>query len=362
MVTGNGSPGPVLHVVASTDLRGAETAALDLARALEELGEEGVVVALTSGDVGGLDIPVLGPTRFSPQGLAALRRRSRLSSVVVAHGSSTLPAVAAATIGAGVPFVYRSIGDPSAWVTTAARRVRVRAAVARAAAVVALWSGSAVTWHETLGVPAGRLFVIPNAASIADFSPATDSARREARVVLGLDHNATIALCMGALSPEKRVDLAIEATTQLPDIQLVIVGDGPERSRLEVMAREVAPDRVHFLGQTPHPQVPLAAADLVVVPSDTEGQPRVAVEAGLSGLPVVATNVGGLGEIVEEGVTGFLVPPGDATRLADAVRKAVAARDEIGPAARQYCAARFDLSRLALRWRTLLTSVILDNC
>jgi glycosyltransferase involved in cell wall biosynthesis len=112
----------------------------------------------------------------------------------------------------------------------------------------------------------------------------------------------------------------------------------------------------------PHPQVPLAAADLVVVPSDTEGQPRVAVEAGLSGLPVVATKVGGLDEIVEEGATGFLVPPGDATRLAEAVRAAVAAGEDMGAAARQHCAARFDLSRLALRWRTLLTSVILDHC
>jgi glycosyltransferase involved in cell wall biosynthesis len=349
-------------VVASTDLRGAETAAVDLARALEGLGQGGGVVALAPGDIGGLDIPVLGPTRFSPHGLAGLRRHIRTSSVVVAHGSSTLPAVAMATLGAGVPFVYRSIGDPRAWVTTAARRVRVHAAAARADAVVALWSGSAVTWHEMLGVPAGRLVVIPNAASVADFSPATDVVRRAARVALGLDPDATIALCMGALSPEKRVDVAIEATMQLPDIELVVVGDGPERSRLEVMARAAAPDRVHFLGQTPHPQVPLAAADLVVVPSDTEGQPRVAVEAGLSGLPVVATKVGGLGEIVEEGRTGFLVPPGDATRLAEAMRAAVAAGEDMGKAARQHCAARFDLSRVALRWRTLLNSVIFGNC
>jgi glycosyltransferase involved in cell wall biosynthesis len=143
---------------------------------------------------------------------------------------------------------------------------------------------------------------------------------------------------------------------------LVVVGDGPERSRLEVMARAAAPDRVHFLGQTPHPQVPLAAADLLLVPSDTEGQPRVAVEAGLSGLPVVATKVGGLGEVVQEGSTGFLVPPGDATRLAEAVRAAVAGREAMGTAARQHCATRFDLSRVAVRWRTLLNSVILDNC
>jgi glycosyltransferase involved in cell wall biosynthesis len=177
-------------------------------------------------------------------------------------------------------------------------------------------------------------------------------------VELGLDPDAAIVLCMGALSPEKRVDVAIEATNLLRDMELVVVGNGPERSRLETIARTAAPDRVHFLGQTPHPQVPLAAADLMVVPSDTEGQPRVAIEAGLSGLPVVATQVGGLGEIVEEGRTGFLIPPGDTTRLAEAVLAAFAVRGEMGRSARQHCVARFDLSSLALRWRTLLKSVV----
>ncbi len=357
MVTGDGSPGPILHVVASTDRRGAETAAVDLALALEGLGLGGVVVALAPGDSGGLDIPVFGPTRFSAHGLAGLRRQSRGSSVVVAHGSSTLPAVAAATLGTGVPFVYRSIGDPMAWVTTAARRARVRLAAARAAAVVALWSGSAVAWHELLGVPAARLFVIPNAAFLADYSPADDPARRAARVALGLNPDATIALCLGALSPEKRVDVAIKATTVLPDLDLVVVGDGPERARLEAMAG-AAPGRVHFLGQTTHPQQSLTAADIVVLPSDTEGQPRVAVEAGLSGLPVVATRVGGVGEIIEEGSTGLLVPPGDALRLAEAMRAALAARERMGSAARRHCAARFDLSTVAVQWRTLLHRVI----
>jgi glycosyltransferase involved in cell wall biosynthesis len=304
---------------------------------------------------------VLGPTRFSAHSLIGLRRHSRRSTVVVAHGSSTLPAVAAATLGTGVPFIYRSIGDPSAWVTTASRRLRVRAAAARAAAVVALWSGSAVTWHEMLGVPAARLFVIPNAASIGDFAPADDQARRAARVALGLNPDATIALCLGALSPEKRVDVAIEATTRLPDLDLVVVGDGPERARLEAMAGAVAQGRVHFLGQTENPQRPLAAADMVVLPSDTEGQPRVAVEAGLSGLPVVATRVGGVGEIIVEGITGLLVPPGDPSGLAEAMTAALAARERMGSAARRHCAARFDLSRVALQWRTLVRSIISDE-
>jgi glycosyltransferase involved in cell wall biosynthesis len=360
-VTGDDRPGGILHVVASTDRRGAETAAVDLVAALRTLGQDGVVVALAPGEVGGLDLPVLGRTRFSARGLAELRRHSRLSTVVVAHGSSTLPAVAAATLGTGVPFVYRSIGDPRAWVTTAARRARVRAAVARASAVVALWSGSAVTWHEVLGVPAPKLHVIPNAAWAADFSPADETARRTARVVLGLEPDATIALYLGALSPEKRADLAIDAIARLDDVELIVVGDGPERARLEEMAVAVAPSRVHFLGQTPHPQGALNAADMVVLPSDTEGQPRVAVEAGLCGLPVVATRVGGLSEVIEDGSTGLLVSPGNASQLAEAMRTALAARWRMGEAAHRRCAARFDLSTVAQQWQTLLKSVRWDT-
>ncbi len=121
--------------------------------------------------------------------------------------------------------------------------------------MVALWSGAAVAWHEMLGVSPARLFVIPNAASLADFSPADDQARRAARDALRLNPDATIALCLGALSPEKRVDVAIEAMTRLPDLDLVVVGDGPERARLEAIAVAAAPGRVHFLGQTTHPQI-----------------------------------------------------------------------------------------------------------
>jgi glycosyltransferase involved in cell wall biosynthesis len=357
MVTGDRESARVLHVVASTDRRGAETAALDLARCLQGLGQDGAVVALAPGAVGGLEIPALGPHRFSLTGLASLRRRSRRSSVVVAHGSSTLPAVAAATLGTGVRFVYRSIGDPSAWVTTRARRARVRAEAARAAAVVALWAGAAVSWHEMVGVPAARVFVIPNAASVFDFSPVNDSTRRSARVALGLDPEATFGLCLGALSPEKRVDLAIEATIRIPGLNLMVVGDGIERATLEAMAG-AARGRIHFLGQLPGPQGPLNAADVLVIPSDTEGQPRVAIEAGLSGLPVVATRVGGVGEIIKEGSTGVLVPPGDVSQLAQGIRAALATRERMGAAAREHCAGQFELSTVAAQWHTLLESVI----
>jgi glycosyltransferase involved in cell wall biosynthesis len=347
----------VLHLVSSTDRRGAETAALSIAHALaERYGHRSEVVALAPGGSGGLGLPTLGPSRFAPSGLWSLRRRAQAVEVVVAHGSSTLPAAALALAEGGAPWVYRSIGDPLAWVNTPARRARVRLALARAASVVALWPAAAVHWHEALGVPAARVAVISNACPAGHFATASAAQRAEARAALGLAEDLPVALCLGALSPEKRVDLAIAAVARMDDVVLVVAGDGPRRAALEAEARRSAPGRVRFLGELADPRVALAAAEVLVVPSDTEGQPAVAIEAGLSGLPVVATRVGGLAEIVDDGRSGFLVPPGDVAALAGAVRAALADGPAMGEAGRRACRTRFDLDVVAAEWDRLLRS------
>lgn len=349
---------PALHVVASTDRRGAETFAVRLAGALGARGWAGQVEALAPGLSGGLDVPTLGPSRYHLGTLARLRRRALDVGVVVAHGSSTLPAVAAATAGTGIPFVYRSIGDPSAWVTTAPRRARVRLAVSRAGAVVALWGAAAVTWHESLGVAAERLVVIPNACPVADFAPATADTKAQARRHLGLPPHVALALCLGSLSPEKRLDVAVRAVALTPAVHLAVVGQGHGRGALASLSEEVAPGRVHLLGQLADAGTALAAADLLVISSDTEGQPAVAIEAGLSGLAVVATRVGGLAEVVEDGVTGVLVPPGDPVALAKAITLAQLAAPGLGRAGRERCLARFDLEVVARTWGGLLDTVV----
>jgi glycosyltransferase involved in cell wall biosynthesis len=111
-----------------------------------------------------------------------------------------------------------------------------------------------------------------------------------------------------------------------------------------------------LLGATDRPQRAFAAADVVVIPSDTEGQPSVAIEAGLSGLPVVATRVGGLAEVVQDGGSGFLVPPGDHSALAESIRAALSRRSEMGAAGRRHCLAHFDLGQVADAWLQLLDS------
>jgi len=127
------------------------------------------------------------------------------------------------------------------------------------------------------------------------------------------------------------------------------------RAELERQAESVAAGRVMFLGALEDPRPALAAADVLVLPSETEGIPAVLIEAAFSELPVVATLVGGVPEIVVNGETGVLVPRRpEPTVLAGAIRAAAKERQAMGRAARLRCLERFEIGVVAARWDALL--------
>ncbi len=343
----------VLQIVASTDPRGAEVFALSLASALEPTVRV-TTLALAPGASGGLPVETLGSTRLGVATLAALRRRMGAADAVVAHGSTTLPACAVAGVGLGRPIVYRNIGDPLQWSNTRARRLRTRLLLARMQRIVALTSGTADVLSTTLGVRPDRVRIVPNGVDGTRFVPAGPGERRAARDALGLADTATVALYVGALSPEKNVDVAIAAVAARPDLTLLIVGDGLERDRLERLADADAPGRVRFLGRTEDPGPQYHAADVVVLPSRTEGMPAVLIEAGLCELPVVASDVGFVREIVVPDRTGVLVAAGDAGALAGGIDRALADREQLGAHAGRRCRERFTLERVAAEWMGVL--------
>lgn len=172
----------------------------------------------------------------------------------------------------------------------------------------------AVSW----GVAAGRIEVLPNAVE----APAELAARDELRRRHALE-GPTIVYA-GRLSIQKAVDVALEATARVPDLSLVLAGDGPDAETLRARAHELGLDgRARFLGPQPRATVfeLLRAADAVVLSSKWENFPHVLVEALAVGTPVVATATGGVTEIVRDGENGILVPPDDAAALADAIRR-----------------------------------------
>ena len=342
-----------MHVITSTARRGAETFAVDLVQALREIGEEAEVVALHphQGDAGH-DVEVLGPARRHRHTLAGLRRRARAFDVVVAHGSSTLEACAFALAGTGVPFVYRTIGDPSYWVATRGRRTWVRLLHRRAARHVALWPAAQAQLAAKYGLDPGKVDVIPNGVPPERFPLASPAQRLDARRQLGVQADQPCLAFVGAISPEKNVGTAIAAAGGLPGAVLLVAGDGRDRRRWEQRHAGV---EVLWLGSVDDPWPVYAAADLLLLPSLSEGMPAVVIEAGLTGTPSVATRVGAVPEMVQHRETGWLVDAGNEAAFSHGVKSAIDEAASLGERASAVFGVRYSVASVAVSWaRSLL--------
>jgi glycosyltransferase involved in cell wall biosynthesis len=144
--------------------------------------------------------------------------------------------------------------------------------------------------------------------------------RRELDVPIG----GKVVGMVTRMFPQKRHDIFLKAASiivdEIPETRFVLIGDGPLRSSLEVMARELGiAAKVAFLGEQRSVAPYISAFDIVVLLSDAEGCSNSILEAMALAKPVVATDVGGNGELIESGKTGFLVPPGNAKEVANAV-------------------------------------------
>jgi glycosyltransferase involved in cell wall biosynthesis len=343
----------VLHVVSSTARRGAEIFGQQLHEGLMERGWRSDIVALAGAGEGGLDIECLGPTRRHPRTFAALRRRARPSAVVVAHGSTTLPLCAVALVGGGPPFVYRNIGDPDHWVRTFRQRAVGAALLRRTWRIAAISPTAAVRLERKYRLGADRVTVVPHGVPLERFPPATPARRRAGRDLLGVDPASPLVVYLGALGPEKLVGNAIAAVAGLPGVTLVVVGDGPVRGRLEQRAAD-GDGSIRVFGPTSDPALVLAAADVVVLPSATEGLPGVLIEAGLVGVPVVATDVGFVADIVTDETTGTLVAPDDVPALRHAIERRLAAGSSVPEGSRDRLRDRYGMEQVIGEWERLL--------
>jgi glycosyltransferase involved in cell wall biosynthesis len=219
----------------------------------------------------------------------------------------------------------------------------------RAAHVVVANSTAAAAQLRREGVPSRKIRTIPNGVDCELFSP-SGRAGRIRRVI-------TVA----NLRPEKGHDTLIASAASIVchrgDVEFWIVGDGPLRASLErhVQIRGLA-TRVHFLGERTDVPALLAASDLFVLPSQSEACPNGVLEAMAAGLPIVASRVGGVPELLDSGETGVLVEPDAPERLAEAViglmnRPEVALR--LGQAAREAAQRRFSLDRMVASFECL---------
>jgi len=163
--------------------------------------------------------------------------------------------------------------------------------------------------------------VIPNGI---DLSKVECLSKEDVRLNLGVKNDKKIILFVGALHPVKGLTYLVEAMKIIRDKnkQLILVGDGKERDHLKDLVKKYGLEKcVIFIGKVPNDKVfkYMMASDVFVLPSLSEGFPNVVLEAMASGLPIVATNVGGLSEIVKDGENGFLVDPKNPEQIAEKI-------------------------------------------
>lgn len=174
------------------------------------------------------------------------------------------------------------------------------------------------------GVPAAMIRVIPSAVDPEALYPQLGRSATRAQAALASD--ASLLLVVAALYPRKGIDVLLDALARLADEglrpALWIAGDGPVRAALEQQSRELGlVHQVRFLGERGDVPDLLAACDVFILPSRSEGLGVAALEAMAAGRAIVASRVGGLAEAVSDEHTGLLVPPGDPDALASALTR-----------------------------------------
>jgi teichuronic acid biosynthesis glycosyltransferase TuaC len=242
----------------------------------------------------------------------------------------------------GVPFSVKARGSDIHFWGERPRIARQILEASEAASGLIAVSAALRDDMVALGMDAGKVRVHRTGIDLDKFHPVD---RASAKAALGV--SGPLLAAAGALVPRKGQDLALAALAEIPGATLMLVGGGPDRARLERLAREhgVA-DRVRFLGVQPHDALPglLAAADVMVLPTASEGLANVWVEALACGTPVVTSDVGGAREVIDRPEAGRLVPREPAA-IADALRALL--NDPPDPAKVRKSAERFSWDRNA---------------
>ena len=306
-----------------------------------------------------------------PRTVHAILRDARHAAVVFANGLF-IESVCAARLTRR-PLVMKVVGD-WAWERAVGRgwvedtvdefqrcRYDPRVeALKRLRAVITNQADTVITPSQYLqrivagwGISPDRLHVIYNAEQPV---PASEPAQ------LPSFEGSTI-VTVGRLVPWKGVDRLLQVVAGLPQVRLLVVGDGPERASLESLASHMdLKERVIFTGQVPRDKVPgyLCAADVFVLNSTYEGLPHIVLEAMQAGVAVIATDVGGTGELVKHGINGLLIRPDDDAGLRMALQRMLAdpeKRARLAEAGRQTAANDFSPCSMVSLTESLLLRV-----
>jgi glycosyltransferase involved in cell wall biosynthesis len=338
----------VLHIHRIGGIGGSERHLLTLLPALAERGVEVSFLGLDDPSrepdpfYAALDVPyerISAPHDVAPVLALRVRRVARKADLVHTH---LVHADVYGALGARRLVSTKHNDDPF---RAGLFRYVERATARRASRIVAITHALARFQIERVGLPPEKVEVIHYGL---DDLPAAWGTNPPSDVPA--DAQVLLAVCR--LEPQKGVDVAIRALPAIrerhPRAQLVVLGEGPQRPELEQLAGSLDVP-VHLPGRVPDVAAWLRRADLLVHPARWEGFGLALLEAMLASLPVVATNVSSIPEIVADGETGVLVAPDDASALAQAVARVLEAPGHLGAAGLARARAEFSVARMADR-------------
>lgn len=379
-------------------LGGGETHIRDLSRRLVAAGFGAEVVTRRTDaswpaaeHLDGVAVVRVGPSGAGPRGkyamvprvLGALRKAARRCDVLVVRGTRVLglPGLVAGA-WANRPVVLQPevngemSGEVYTWGTALDRplprvvvsgAVRVRNGLLRDAAAGVAMSALIAREFAAAGFPAGRVRHIPHGVDTRRFRPRGAEEKAALRVRLGLPADATIVAYTGRLLRGKGLETLVDAFARLePPTHLLIVGSGAgqvlsveEALRARVAQAGLAP-RATFAGRVDAVEDWLGASDLFAFPSEFEALGLSLIEATACGLACIGSRTGGIVDVIDDGRSGLLVPPGDVEALADALRALLddpARRAALGAAGRAIALARFDADLSFDRYRALFSDL-----
>jgi glycosyltransferase involved in cell wall biosynthesis len=348
-----------VHVVACTDSRGVGGAEISLANLVaavdpgvrvDVLGVDEAVVARVAAGRPGVRAVVAPPARH-PALLARLRPD-------VVHANLAVPWAGVADLAAALALPRtRAVAVQQLPLRTVELPVwlRTRALLHRLDAHVAVGEASCRRTEDFYALGRGSVVSVPNCVPDPwpGGPPPRDSRPRDAPLVVG---------SLGRLDAVKGYDVLLRALARLPGVRAVVVGEGAARPELERLAAELGvADRVELPGWADDPTTALRGFDVFCLPSRSEGFPLSIVEAMLAALPVVATRVGSVAELVADGRTGVVVERDDVDALVATLatlRDDAAARARYGAAGRARALASYTVDHMSRAYERLWARVV----
>ncbi len=356
----------VIHVVLSLECGGLERIVLNLVRDGHQLGQRLAVLCLERPGVLAREAESLGARILcakKPPGLQpALPRRIEAllkqvnPHVVHTHQVGALFYAAPAACQARIPILVHTEHGKH-YAMRLRTRLLGRLSQRHVARFFCVSRDIAAEVTKYGIVPRRKVYVLPNGIDTDRFCRRFD--RNAVRESLGIPSSAWIVGTVGRLDEIKRQDSLIRAFAKLslrvPEAHLLLVGDGPQRGYLHSVCEQFAVGKsVHFVGYQPRPERYLQIMDAFALTSRAEGMPLVILEAWAAGIPVVASNVAGIGEMINHGHTGMIYEPNDDAALVEALyclRTDDRAAKEMAESARHRVESLFTARRMAAEYQ-----------